>query len=87
MDDALRAAVRRYLVHCFGEWLDQMIKHADGGGFVDSAGRLARTKEDLVECAVDMFAASGMAEAFRKYHEKHGCYPDLPDLSKVPRMS
>jgi hypothetical protein len=86
MDDELRAAVRKYVVHCFGEGLDQMIKDADGGAFVNSGGRVARTKEELVEGVVDMFAARGMAEAFKKYHEEHGCYPELPDLSKAPRM-
>jgi len=86
MDDELRAAVRRHVVHCFGESLDQMLKDAEGGRFTNSEGRMARTKEELIESAVDMFAARGMAKAFEKYHEEHGCYPELPDLSKAPRM-
>ena len=44
------------------------------------------TRLVVCEGVVDMFAARGMAEAFKKYHEEHGCYPELPDLSRAPRM-
>ena len=78
-DNELRGALRSHL-RSFGEGAEE----DEEGDFWDNDGipHPFHGKAGLIERMVDNAFKTGMANAFRLFHEEHGCYPPLPDLSE-----
>jgi len=78
-DNELRDALRSHL-RSFAEGAEE----DEEGDFWDNDGiaHPFHGKAGLIERMVDNAFKTGMANAFRLFHEEHGCYPPLPDPSK-----
>jgi hypothetical protein len=90
MDDdyGLRDAVRSYTLRLFGEVINEISEKdkLDEGGTAHVNGRIIHSKEELIEAMVDRLFEDGLAEFHKQFHEEHGFYPPLPDLSKLLRF-
>jgi hypothetical protein len=87
VDKELRDALREFIAAQIGEeQIERCMK--EEGESVDAwndANRLhagEKTREEVL----DFFVALGrsLEQFFREYHAEHGCYPEVPDFSKLP---
>jgi len=89
MDYELRAALRRFMSAWMGEeQIERMMK--EEGESVDAwndANRLhagEKTREEVLDFLVSI--SRGLERSFKEWHAEHGCYPEPPDFSKLPRI-
>jgi hypothetical protein len=86
-DNGLRDAVRGFILHVWGETINDIGKKVEATGARQVGGCTVHSKEELIEGMVnEMFQEHGIAGAFKKFYEEHGFYPPLPDLSKLPTL-
>ena len=87
-DNGLRDAIRSFILHFWCEAINKIGKKAEAAGAVQVGDCTVHSKEELIEGMVDYHFEEGrLAEVLKEFHEKHGFYPPLPDLSKLPRFS
>jgi hypothetical protein len=85
----LRDAARSFILHLCGEAINEILKKVklEEGGTINFEGRIVHSKEELIEAIVDdHFKKRRLGEFLKKFHEEHGSYPPLPDLSKMGRL-
>ena len=85
-DNGLRDAVRSHFLHLFGGALKNVEEDQEGNVCDRDGEHPYHGKAELIERMVDACFKDGFADPLRIFYEKHGFYPPLPDLSKLPQL-
>jgi hypothetical protein len=87
VDKELRDALREFIAAEIGEeQIERRMK--EEGESVDAsndANRLPageKTREEVLDFLVSL--GRDLEQFFREYHAEHGCYPEVPEFSKLP---